>query len=171
MKLLSVSHQDLLSQANAEALIAAVEAVGVTITRTKDGFTVSDENAAIAAFTSEPSWLPFAKASLLISLQAKFDAIIAAGRIIGAKTYQIDDASCAAMQQQFNSNTWPITWITADNSTISLTQVQFQSGCRNVLDYIRAIRLNFRALKDNIKNASTFAVLNAVNINAGWPSN
>jgi hypothetical protein len=171
MKILSAAHQALLSQDNAESLIAGVEAAGICISRTNGGFAVSDDVAAIAVLTTESAWLPRAKLVKLGALSDKLDSIIAAGRIIGAKTYQIDDASRTAMQNAYNNTVWPIDWIAIDNSIVNLTQAQFQAGARNVDAYYRAMKLNARTLKSFIQGAASYAVLQGIDINSGWPAN
>lgn len=111
-----------------------------------------------------------AKAEAVVRLGQQFDAIISAGRTIGAKTYQIDDASLAAIQQQYNSGTWPVVWITMDNSTISLTQLNFQGGCQNILLYINLMVLNRRAHKNTIAALADIPTCDAYDVTTGWPT-
>lgn len=110
-----------------------------------------------------------AQVEALGRLGFQFDAIIAAGRTIGAKTYQIDDASRAAMQQTWNNNIWPVTWIAADNSTISLTQVNFQAGAQNILQYYNAMILTRRTHKNAIAALADIPSCDAYDVTTGWP--
>lgn len=41
----------------------------------------------------------------------------------------------------------------------------------NVGTFLATITNNYRSLRAQIANASTLAILNAININSGWPSN
>lgn len=123
----------------------------------------------VAPIITDTRTLFDAKAEAVVRLGQQFDAIIALGRTIVAKTYQIDDASLAAIQQQYNSGTWPVVWITMDNSTISLSQVNFQAGCQNILLYINSMVLNRRAHKNAIAALADISACDAYDITTGWP--
>lgn len=110
-----------------------------------------------------------AQAEAVLRAAQKFDALIVAGRVIGAKTYQIDDASRAAMLNAWNNNVWPITWIAMDNSTISLTQAQFQAGGQNILQYYNAMVLQRRTHKTNIVALADIPSCDAYDVSTGWP--
>lgn len=170
------AYQTLLTNAPQQGHISdALWAAGVknTFSTPLGGFVVSDVTAAQAIIDTESNWLPYAKVKKVIDCQAAFDSIIAAGRIIGVKTYQIDDASRSAMQQTYNAGAaaFPINWIAMDNTTVALTQAQFQAGCQNILAYYNAMVLNRRALKNAVAAATTYVQLQTIDLNSGWPPN
>lgn len=131
----------------------------------------STNSASRISLARSSNWLAAAKLRYLEAAEAKRGAVIATGRVIGAKIYQIDDASFSKLQAYWNNNVWPIAWVTMDDTTVSLTQSQFQAGAQNVLQYVRAIRLNYNALKYSIRGATSVAQLGAIDIAGGWPAN
>lgn len=111
-----------------------------------------------------------AQVDAMVRLGQQFDSIIAAGRIIGAKVIQIDDASRAEMSKQLaTNNAWPISWIAADNSILSLSQLVFSAGCKNVNDYYQAMVLNRRAHKNTIAALADVVSCDAYDVTTGWP--
>lgn len=161
---------------NGDHIKAGLEAAGIFLHRhSVDGggenWCVIDKQRVQDFIGTESNWLAAAKLRYLEAAEAKRGAVIATGRVIGAKIYQIDDASFSKLQAYWNNNVWPIAWVTMDDTTVSLTQSQFQAGAQNVLQYVRAIRLNYNALKYSIRGATSVAQLGAIDIAGGWPAN
>jgi hypothetical protein len=173
---LDPDYQAALDGPNGDHIKAGLEAAGIFLHRHSidgggENWCVIDKPRAQDFIGSETNWLAAAKRCYLEAAAAKRDAVIAAGRIIGAKTYQIDDASFDKLQAYWNNNVWPIAWVTMDDTTVWLSQAQFQTGAQNVLQYVRAIRLNYNALKTSIRGATSVAQLGAIDIAGGWPAN
>lgn len=116
--------------------------------------------------------------------------LTAAGAIFRDKTvtgvthtgnaYQLDDASLTRITALATRAglavlgvpgvTWPadFVFIAADNSQVAFTAAQFLAFATAAADKVIALRMTFRALKDQILAAEDAADLEAIDITAGW---
>lgn len=151
------------------------------------GFVVSDVPAAQTIIDTEAAWLPIAKAVRLAEVSDLFAAKIAAGvRYTGpdgvSRVFQIDPESQnninalsnAALGAILNGEPWPNTmfFLAADNTMMPLPAPEdmrnFGVAAKN---YVFALRMTSGSLKAAIAQASSASALDAIDINAGWPSN
>ncbi len=104
------------------------------------------------------------------------------GFTYAGKLYQIDSASqsnitamgalaLGSIADPANSP-WPagFYWIAADNSHVPMDAPATYAFSRAVASYVSAAILNCRAVKDAIAAAATQAVLDAIDVTAGYPA-
>lgn len=170
-------------QANSNwgAVIGAMEASGITVDISNDGWRVSDPTAAKAIIGNESAWLPFAKTAALQSVKDAVASLVTAGLSHLGITYQIDDASrqnIAAMGSLAGlvvagvpGVQWPagFAWISSDNKQIPMDTVSMLAFASAAADYYSGILRNGRTLKDAISAAASAADLSAVDLSSGWP--
>lgn len=75
-----------------------------------------------------------------------------------------------AMIRQAMGDDSPLTFTTADNRDVSLTPAQMIAAGRMVLGRISAVHFHARGLKEAIDAAASFADLEQINKDEGWPS-
>lgn len=149
---------------------------------------VSPQGVASDPVTTDTRTLTDAQAEVVDRVNAEFDALVAAGRVITVqsvqsvqKTYQIDDASrsditgagALALASIALNGTWPagFYWIAADNSHQPMAAADCVAFAQSVGAYYTGLVVTCRALKDASAALTTVAQCDAFDVTQGWPSN
>lgn len=164
---------------NASALVAAIEAAGISLANVGGVWMASDPVAAQAIIDAfDP--LPMNRAGKLMQVDGAFGAKLASGYSYGGKLYQIDPDSIAninamgalaigVLSNASGAQPWPdgFYWIAADNSHTPMDAEGCYTFAQAVAGYVSALILKRRALKDAVAAAATQADLDAIDIAAG----
>ncbi len=159
----------------------AVAAAGFLLRQINGAWFASDPS--VQQIINNYNPVPAAQATAVAAVNARYDAIIAAGFAYQGKSYQIDPASQANMAAvgamalgsvgNPTSAPWPagFVWIAADNSQVTMTAQQAYAFTYAAGLYVSAAILNLRALKNQILAAASVAAVEAVDLTQGWPAN
>lgn len=111
---------------------------------------------------------------------AAFAAAIAAGVTHAGKTFQIDDASQGRIGAEASRAAYAIlgvpgivwepgtVFIAMNNEQVPFTAAEFLAMAQAASNRVRAIRLNYRDMKDAIDAAPDVAAVEAIDTGAGW---
>lgn len=121
-----------------------------------------------------------AKSQRLRDLEQEFRRRSAAGFVYGGKAYQLDATSqanitavaarAALVLSGAAGATWPegFAFIATDNTAVGFTAEGFVPFADAAAGRVIALRIRFRALKDQIAAAETEAALAAIDLASGW---